>query len=339
MKFHKKESLIALLSLAIISFLAACASSGNAKEATDNATAIIFDSDIGPDYDDVGAIALLHALADSGEAKILATIASNKYEGIAAVLNVYNTYFGRPDIPIGVPAGNAVADRDTQHWTDTILANYPHAIQKNSDVPDAVTVYRKVLSKQPDQSVTIVTVGFLTNLDKLLQSPADQISPLSGRELVTRKVKLLVSMAGKFPEGREYNVFKDSTASVAVFNNWPTKVVFSGFEIGWNVRTGLPLSQNESIQHSPVKDVFRISIPQSKDDAQGRMSWDETAVLVAVRGYAPYYTLQPGKIKVAADGSNTWDSTGSGHDYLVEKQSPQEVQSLIEQLMAHQPKQ
>jgi len=339
MKFHKKNSLIASLSFAVICFMAACASSGDAKESSARAASIIFDSDIGPDYDDVGAIALLHALADSGEAKILATIASNKYEGIAAVLNVYNTYFKRPDIPIGVPVGAAVDMRDGQHWTDTILAKYPHTIKNNSDVPDAVTVYRKVLSQQPDQSVTIVTVGFLTNLDKLLNSKADDISPLSGKELVTQKVKLLVSMAGKFPEGREFNVFQDSTASVAVFNNWPTKIIFSGFEIGWNVKTGLPLSQNESIENSPVKDVFRICIPQSKDDSQGRMSWDETAVLVAVRGYDPYYTLQSGKIKVAADGSNTWDSTGSGQDYLVEKQSPQEVQQLIEQLMAHQPKQ
>ncbi|MDQ6762361.1 MAG: nucleoside hydrolase, partial [Bacteroidota bacterium] len=30
---------------------------------------IIFDTDIAPDYDDVGAMALLHAFADMGEAK------------------------------------------------------------------------------------------------------------------------------------------------------------------------------------------------------------------------------------------------------------------------------
>ena len=31
---------------------------------------VIFDTDMGPDYDDVGAIAMLHALADKGEATI-----------------------------------------------------------------------------------------------------------------------------------------------------------------------------------------------------------------------------------------------------------------------------
>src|SRR5437879_5149211 len=73
---------------------------------------IIFDSDMGPDYDDVGAITILHALADKGEAKILATMASTKYEGVAGVLNVFNTYFNRPDIPVGVPKGDALELRD-----------------------------------------------------------------------------------------------------------------------------------------------------------------------------------------------------------------------------------
>src|SRR3954465_13091135 len=80
---------------------------------------IIFDTDMGPDYDDVGAITLLHAFADSGKAKILATIASTKYEGVAAVLNVFNTYFKKPGIPIGVPKGDALTLKDSQHWTDT----------------------------------------------------------------------------------------------------------------------------------------------------------------------------------------------------------------------------
>src|SRR5665213_2490757 len=117
---------------------------------------IIFDSDMGPDYDDVGAIAILHALADKGEANILATVASTKYEGVAEVLNVFNTYFNRPGIPIGVPKGKALELRDFQHWTDTLLAKYPHQVKTNAEVPDAVNVYRKILAFQPDNSVTIV---------------------------------------------------------------------------------------------------------------------------------------------------------------------------------------
>lgn len=298
---------------------------------------IIFDSDMGPDYDDVGAIALLHAFADSGYAKILATVASTKYEGVAAVFNVLNTYFKRPGIVIGVPKGNALELKDRQHWTDTLLLKYPHSIKWNDEVPGATEVYRKVLASQPDKSVTIVTVGFLTNLSELLQSPPDKYSRLNGKELIKQKVKQLVCMAGRFPAGSEFNVNRDAAASQFVFTNWETPVLFSGVEIGLKIRTGLPLIYNEAIKNSPVKDVFRICIPMDPQDSAGRMSWDETAVLVAIKGYRPWWGIEKGKIIVAGDGSNIWIREPSTHSYLTELQSPAIVQELINTLIMHQP--
>ena len=299
--------------------------------------AIIFDSDMGPDYDDVGAIAMLHAFADSGYAKILATVASTKYEGVAAVFNVFNTYFKRPGILIGVPKGKALELKDIQHWTDTLLLKYPHQIKRNDEVPDATEVYRKVLASQPDNTVTIVTVGFLTNLSALLQSPPDKYSKLDGKELVKQKVKQLVCMAGRFPAGSEFNVDRDAAASQFVFNNWETPVLLSGFEIGMKIKTGLPLINNQKITNSPVKDVFRICIPLSAEDSAGRMSWDETAVLVAIKGYKPWYNIEKGKMIVAEDGSNTWIKEPSPHGRLVEILSPAIVEKLINTLIMHQP--
>jgi pyrimidine-specific ribonucleoside hydrolase len=299
--------------------------------------AVIFDSDMGPDYDDVGAITLLHAFADSGRANILATIASTKYEGVAGVFNVLNTYFNRPDLPIGVPKGAAVTQRDWQHWSDTLLARYPHQIKSNDDVPDAVELYRKILAAQPDKSVTIITVGFFTNLSNLLQSAPDQYSRLSGKELVQKKVKAVVSMAGKFPSGKEFNIEKDASASKYVFENWPTQILCSGFEIGEKIKTGLPLIHNDQIQNSPVKDVFRIAIPMAKEDSAGRMSWDETAVLVAIHGYAPYYTIRKGRVMVAADGSDSWKDGNGPHAHLIPAVPVENVQAVINQLMQHQP--
>lgn len=298
---------------------------------------IIFDSDMGPDYDDVGAIAMLHAFADSGYVNILATVASTKYEGVAAVFDVFNTYFNRPGILIGVPKGKALELKDFQHWTDTLQQRYPHRIKKNEEVPDAVEVYRKVLSAQPDKSVTIVTVGFLTNLSSLLQSLPDQYSPQNGKELVKQKVKQLVCMAGKFPSGSEFNVDRDAAASRIVFNNWETPVLLSGFEIGQKIKTGLPLIQNKNINNSPVKDVFRICIPLDAQDSLGRMSWDETAVLVAVKGYKPWYDLENGKMIVANDGSNTWVKEPFVHSHLREAVSPKIAEDLINKLIMHQP--
>jgi len=299
---------------------------------------IIFDSDMGPDYDDVGAITLLHAFADSGYVKILATVASTNYEGVAGVFDVFNTYFNRPGIAIGVPHRTGLNMRDPQHWSDSVLAKYPHTIQRNSKVPESVEVYRKVLSQQPDNSVTIVTVGFFTNLSDLLKSPGDLYSPLTGAALVQQKVKLLVSMAGTFPSGKEFNVEKDAAASQYVVAHWTTPIIYSGFEIGRKIFTGLPLIHNNGIQNSPVKDVFSIAIPLAKQDSAGRMSWDETAVLIAAKGYEPYYTLHKGAMEVAADGSNTWNDNGKGQAYLVEKVPPKEVENIINSVMMHQPK-
>jgi len=302
---------------------------------------VIFDTDIGPDYDDVGAITLLHAFADSGKCEILATMASNRYEGIAAVLNVFNTYFHRPGIPIGVPGGNAPNIRDQQHWTDSVIANYPHTIQSNTDAHYAIPLYRKILAKQPDHSVIIVTVGFQTNLADLLETNPDENSPLDGLELAKKKVKLLVCMAGGFPRGNEFNINRDVSASLAVSKNWPTPIIYSGFEIGKKVKTGLPLVNNAAIQHSPVKDAFRISMRQAAEDAQGRMSWDETAVLVAISGTAPWYSLRRGHIVIDTYGSNTWVDDVDDRkkqSYLVEALPPSTVQTLINRLIQHQPK-
>lgn len=292
---------------------------------------------MGPDYDDVGAIALLHAYADQGHAEILATVASTKYEGVAAVLNVLNTYFKRPDIPIGVPKGDAITTRDFQHWTDSLIANYSHQIRANNEVPDAVALYRRILAKQPDHSVTIITVGFLTNIAALLQSPPDDFSNLSGKELVGKKVQKLVSMAGKFPSGREFNVHEDVRAAQYVVTHWPRPILFSGFEIGEKIKTGLPLIKNTDIQNSPVKDAYAISIPLSEGDRKGRMSWDQTAVLVAVKGHAPFYKLAQGSMTVDDEGSNDWDFQGENHFYLVEDRPYTEVRQIINDLMMHQP--
>jgi inosine-uridine nucleoside N-ribohydrolase len=321
-----------LFALMLVFLFAGCSAQQASKP-----QAVIFDSDMGPDYDDVGAIAMLHAFADSGYFNILATVSSTRYAGVAGVFNVLNTYFGRPDLPIGVPHQNGLELRDWQHWSDSLLANYPHTIKQNSEVPEATEVYRKILAAQPDNSVTIITVGFFTNLANLLRSGPDKYTQLNGIQLVRKKVKRLVSMAGKFPAGKEFNVEKDASASQQVFAQWPTSIWLSGWEIGAQVKVGVPLINNGAIMSSPVKDAFRIAIPMSKEDAAGRMSWDETAVLVAAKGYAPWYRLQQGTMVVANDGSNTWRTDKGRHYYLVAVAPHSDVQKIIEQLIAHQP--
>jgi inosine-uridine nucleoside N-ribohydrolase len=318
---------LCLLVFAVVSF---------AQHRPKSPVSIILDTDIGPDYDDVGAMAVLHALADQGEARPLAVIASNKHELVVPTIDVLNTYFGRPNLPTAVTKGPGVVDGAWQKWPEMLVATYPHKINSSNDAPDAVTTYRQILAKQPNGSVTIVTVGFLTNMANLLDSKPDQFSKLDGKALVKQKVKELVSMAGAFPKGHEFNVHKDSIASEKAFMNWPTPVIFSGFEIGKQIKTGPRLVANNALK-SPVKDVFALCMPKSKQDNEGRMSWDQTAVLVAIRGVEPYFGLKRGRF-VLNGGYNSWQDDPTGpHYYLTEKMPIPQVTEVIETLMMHQP--
>jgi inosine-uridine nucleoside N-ribohydrolase len=298
---------------------------------------VIFDTDFGPDYDDVGALTILHCFADSGYVRILATMASSKHKNVAAAISVFNTYFNRSEIPIGVVGGKAVELGDKQHWTDSVIRRYPHKLRSNEEAEDALRLYREILSAQPDHSVTIITVGFLTNLANLLETPGDNYSSLTGFELVSKKVINLVCMAGRFPSGVEFNLAEDTKSSKKVLADWPTPILFSGFEIGQKIKTGIPLIHNENISASPVKDVFSICIPFSKEDSAGRMSWDETAVFVAVKGWQTYYDLETGKCTIQSDGLNEWKHDGTAQAHLLEKMTPAQMNIIIDHLIMHQP--
>jgi inosine-uridine nucleoside N-ribohydrolase len=195
------------------------------------------------------------------------------------------------------------------------------------------------LSAQPDKSVTIVSVGFFTNLADLLNSAADEYSPLDGKTLVKKKVKQLVSMAARIGEdgktGYEFNVMVDAAATKKVFAQWPTPVTLSGFEIGEKILTGIRLINNKSIQNSPVKDAFKVALAKDSNTV-GRNSWDETAVLVAVRGISPWFGSRKLNFDVEADGKNVL-IPGAKFTYLTFKQTPVQIAKVIEDLMMHQP--
>jgi inosine-uridine nucleoside N-ribohydrolase len=301
---------------------------------------VIFDSDMGPDYDDVGAITLLHALAAKGECEILATMASDGYRYVAPTLEVFNRYFGQPDIPIGVPAKEAPNLSSSNHWNDSIVARFLPQKKTNADYPLAVDVYRKVLAKQPDQSVVIVTVGFTSNLAGLLKSPADRYSSLAGKELVAKKVKKWVAMAGSFPEGKEFNVYGDAKASAYVFSNWPTPILFSGFQIGEKIMTGSKVALQGS-KNSPVHWAYNYCLATYGDKkVSTRNSWDHTAVLCAVRNPETYfYVIGGGTFICNPDGSNSWNADkNSGHSFLVHKYPYQRIADIIDNLMLYEPK-
>jgi inosine-uridine nucleoside N-ribohydrolase len=309
-----------------------------------NPESIIFDTDMGSDYDDAGALALLHALADSGCVRILATVSSNKMEKTTRLLYIINRYYGRASIPVG-----DALDIDDWHkkekWTNYLVEKYPVRDSIAYLDRDAIEVYRDVLAKQKDSSVTIVVTGFLTNLRNLLRSGPDKNSPLNGTDLIRKKVKQVVCMAGRFPAGKEYNVSADLQSSKIVFENWPTMIVCSGVEIGRYIRTGDKLIAAQ-IRDSPIKDAYAVSIKQdmlefdnSRYEMGGRASYDQTAVLAAVTGIGTYFDYERGLVTIHDDGSDTWKPDPNGpHAILKNKYSFQYMADLIEGLMMKQPR-
>lgn len=200
---------------------------------------VILDSDIGQDSDDAAVMALLHKLADNGEAEILATMFPMQDPMGAPAMDVINTYYGRPDIPIGTYKGDyKYIGKLYDHYNTKLATNFPHDLKHGQDAPDAVALYRKILAEQPDKSVVIVVVGPERLLADLLQTGSDQYSKLSGRDLVKKKVKLLSVMGGEFPKGHEWNIKIAPDASKLIAETWPTPIVYSGFEVGNAVRTG-----------------------------------------------------------------------------------------------------
>lgn len=327
------------LSLALLWALFSC-NPGSEKGTVSTKEKIIFDTDMGPDYDDVGAIAVLHALADQGECEILATLSSNSHPSIAPTIEMFNRYYGKEDIPTGIPDETSANFTARNNWNDSVLMHFASDLKSKTDYPKASEIYRKILASQPDNSVTIVTVGFTTNLACLLKTTSDGYSSLSGEELVQKKVKKWVAMAGHFPEGKEFNVSIDSASSSYVFEHWPTPILFSGFEIGAQIHTGGKLAEKDNL-NNPVFWAYRYNLGTYENKpVKNRMSWDQTAVLTAVRAPERYfYVCGPGKIVVESSGYNYWDAnTRKEHYFLVHKYPYQHIADTLENLMMYEPK-
>jgi len=315
----------------IVTFVAGC--SGGWFAGGSKPVSIIYDTDIGTDVDDAGALAILHVMADKGEAKILATISANQNPFSAQAIDVINTYYGRPDLTIG----SSRTGPDPEQWYHESIPKYPHDLKGGNDVQDAVTIYRQILAAQPDNTVTIVVVGWLTNMANLLDSPPDSYSTLDGKQLVAAKVKELVSMGGVWPNTKnqgDYNFTMDRQAANMVIENWPGEIMFTG--LGIDVMTGGRLVVDAD-KDNPVPAFYRNFFRGHK--VTERSSWDLIAVLYAVRGLSDYFTaVRDGHCIVKQDGGNQWiPGRHKNHSYLVYKMPQAELADVIENMLLTPP--
>lgn len=274
----------------------------------------IFGTDWGADSDDAVAARLLARAAAAGQIRLLGAGINCVGEHSYASLCAYFAHEG-VSVPVGLDTRELGFD-----WRETyqprLAAHRPELNNRMADT--AVRVYRRALATCEGKA-EIAEVGFLQVLADLLLSPADDLSPLTGYELVRDKVAHVWIMGGKWDEdgGREFNLSAHPTAAWAaatVVEKCPAPITFLGFEIGDGVVTGDRL---------PEGDWLKQALTDHGSGA-GRYSWDPMLVALALAGdpaRAGYRTVEGYAAIDPATGANHFTPTAGGpHHYVVKVQ-------------------
>jgi inosine-uridine nucleoside N-ribohydrolase len=296
--------------------------------AVSNRPVIIFDTDMGSDVDDAGALALLHRLADLGEVEIAGVVfSSGKNRFGVGVCDAINTWYGRGKLPLGQYQRDDVGDPNNLYSRQIATATNLYHHDVIDQAPDLVQIYKEALRPAREGSVTILTVGHPHGLVWLLRDA-------EGSGLVKRKVSRWVAMGGT-PEkpGRDWNLGENGTGAYMdeLLSTWPTEAYFS--PVGETVITGnrrLPATPS----NNPVREAYRL---WNNALEKGRSSWDQVAVLYAARPHL--FEVQRGTMRHHSGPNVLWDSkkVDSKH-YRVQPKVPESVLAeTIEDLMAQPP--
>ncbi len=301
---------------------------------------IIFDTDIGGDADDLGALVMLHNYVKRGDCELLAVMSWSTDKYAVPAIDAINRFYHHPNIPIGTRKDGTTTD--IANYNQAIAGNFEYKLTYN-DVPDAVGLYRKILASSADTSITIVTVGPLLNIQRLIKSKADTYSSLTGSDLISKKVKEFVMMGGQFPKGKDEWNFNGNMPGVTKFvlENLKVPIVFSGFELGAQIKTGETF--NNIDPETPLYKGFMYFseyAPWMKDQFKGKIlnnsTFDQTAVLYAVNGGVDvlWEKVSDGYCVADEKGGNRWvKAENSKHSYLKLIETPKFMSLLIEAIM------
>ncbi len=293
---------------------------------------LIFDTDMGSDCDDVGALAILHQYLDQEKAELLGCIySSGKVPFGAGIIDAINTYFGRPDIPIGAEQDESFGDPDDKMDAGKLArdtAAFGHDIIFNRDVPDHVVLNRGLLAAQADHSVTYLTVGHTKALHDLLRSEADSISDMTGAELVRKKIKKWVALGGLKADrtdgygSKDWNFYRNGTQVYTdyLLEYFPRPAYF--INAGSDVLTG------QTLVHAPGGTIVRTAYRdwlwkvEGKTLNDGRPSWDLTGVCFAVEGQNSFFEPpEKGILHIDVQTGSRWTPDEQGrHFYVNQKQ-------------------
>jgi inosine-uridine nucleoside N-ribohydrolase len=130
----------------------------------------------------------------------------------------------------------------------------------------------------------------------LFMSEGDDISPLSGVELVKEKCDRVIIMAGCFVDTYytgsqngarmpEFNARHDTPATQTVVERCPVPIVFLPFETGWDMNFGKAVIAK--LGDSQVLPKAFIEYPYNRDG--DNYSWDPATVVYAIEGCRDFF--------------------------------------------------
>lgn len=313
-----------LISAAAIGLMMSTGCSKTPAAVEQVAVPVIFDTDVGNDIDDVLAMQMLFNYEDSGKIDLLGITISKSNPYAIQFIDGYCRLHGRPDIPLGY-AYNGANPEDggyNRQVLDTIIDGR-HILEPARSIadslPEGYRMLRKLLASQPDSSVVLVATGPETNVARLLQSGPDEFSPLDGKTLAAKKVKLLSVMGGLYGnefDFPEWNIVQDLPAAQTVFAEWPGEMIASGWELGNKLLYPHQsiLNDFENGDSNPLCVAYKVYAEMPYD----RQTWDLTSVLQAIEPDSAYFSLsEPGTITIDSIGKSLYAPSGNGrHRYM-----------------------
>lgn len=296
--------------------------------------ALWIDTDIGGDCDDAGALALANIAARKGAVDLLGMTFTTSAPAGPACIDAINTYYGNSRIPVGMTDRERFCCETVNSFQEYVARQYPNRFfcrQENRFLPaeNAVRLIRRGLANAADDSVTFACIGQLNNVSDLLDSQPDDLSPLSGVDLVRQKVREFAVMGGLFlPDGEtvtfcgesyetEYNIATDIPSAINFVNKCSSRIVFCDFLLGYRVLTAGPLlRQNDP--NNPVTAAYRIF------QNRPRESWDLLTVLYAIYGTGDLFSISgSGTVTVEPGGKTVFDPTAVGNHYYLRLNVPE----------------
>ena len=285
---------------------------------------VILDTDIGSSTDDLFTMEMAYRYEDEGRCKLLGIVVDREGEDYAALADVMNTYFGHANVPIGLERNGIKTPRVFIDYRNLYKLTtgkgepmFKQTVSDYSTLPDGWKLYRQLLASQPDHSVSICSLGFVSCLTQLLASEPDDLSPLSGVELVRQKVKCLYLMAGIFTssEEPEYNFLQAPEFAKKFFELWPRDVdaVFSPMEVGNEIEYK-PETVISDISRTDIHPIKQVYMNYNCDT--GQRMWDPMTLIQAVEGDAMFSLSERGIVSLTSKiGTSFTPSATGNHRY------------------------